>query len=175
MPLFVCIDRLSYWSCKESKKKNKKMRNTYYAYYNKMTRWHMKRISVVPNLTLSQMRRKIKKQKTKKKRRKQQENCALRVSSIQVRYRSSKSLKINRISYLIRAQQSNCVTACDGAYAQQRKTNWIIYKTIKTWRYIARRTNSNLCEYMQWLQICLYYNSKDHIERERLSGDCSGN
>lgn len=21
---------------------------------------------------------------------------------------------------------------------------------------------------MQWLQICLYYNSKDHIERERL-------
>lgn len=86
----------------------------------------MKRISVVPNLTLSQMRRKIKKQKQKEKkiRRKQQENCALRVSSIQVRYRSSKSLKINRISYLIRAQQSNnCVTACDGAYAQQRKTN----------------------------------------------------
>lgn len=40
------------------------------------------------------------------------------------------------------------------------------YKTIKTWRYIARRMNSNLCEYMQWLQICLYYNSKDHIERE---------
>lgn len=26
--------------------------------------------------------------------------------------------------------------------------------------------NSNLDEYMQWLQICLYYNSKDHIDRE---------